>query len=248
MNPARSIAPTLILVALGAIGCEDLSVRLKPEGIELGLEGEGSADETEALTEAVDAALAGASACGAEGATAFAIDELHLLIDPLAADHTWDWQYGGRSGVHGEAAALNARLLELASDDSPADPAELLWPLMDDFGDLLTAAEISPDPRVRWAGVGGGRWAWADGAAEADAHLLTYAGVSLQLPEADSSVLLELFDVDPVDEEPIGWVSLDRAALRRLAGCGPQILVWSDEAMELNDSRVRALALDVRGW
>ena len=61
-------------------------------------------------------------------------------------------------------------------------------------------------------------------------------------------MLLELFDVDPVDEEPIGWVSLDRAALRRLAGCGPQILVWSDEAMELNDSRVRALALDVRGW
>ena len=106
----------------------------------------------------------------------------------------------------------------------------------------------SPDPRVRWAGVGGGRWAWADGAAEADAHLLAYSGVSLQLPEADSSVLLSLTDEDGADETPIGWVSLDRAALRRLAGCGPQILVWSDEAIELSGSSMRAIALEVQGW
>ena len=250
MHLWRTIRAAALPLCLCGIACEGVDLSLKPGGLDVELE--QPVDPRDVPDEA-GAALVGEvveapRSCGDPEATRFRLTELQLLIDPVdGAGQVWDGDNADLPELEADRDRLAARLSELAGDDSPHDPAELLWPLMDGLEALLAGPETAIDLGLAWNEYNA-ESSFRYGAVEPDQSLASLSAVSLLFPEADSGVLLQLYDLDPDGTSPAGWLYLDRPTLRGLVGCGPVIEIVSDEELERTGSRLRAVGLVVEGW
>lgn len=249
MKSARAALPVLLPLLVAVAGCEDLTITLKPDGVELALEEAADGDldlEVEIDTAAVADYLP--AGCGASEADSLRIRRLQLLIDPV--DHLgrpWD-RDGTVADFEDVQAHLREQLDRLASDDSPYDPDALLEDIADEHAAILASPDASPDPLLTWTAVGG---ASVDTdvrslfGVEADHNLISLVGVELDLAGADSALLIEVRDEDHAASADVGWVLLDRSTLRSLAGCGPRVEVYTEAQQDRAGSRIVAMGIEV---
>lgn len=251
MNAHRTLRHLLLPLSMLAAGCDDITITLKPDGLERALEQaqDGELDveidvDTAAVGEQLDALRDG---CGAFEGDALRLTRLELLVDPVdAAGQPWDT---GRTEPDFDAqrAALTASLDALADADGTYDPDELLMGVYEEHISLLGSTARSPDLAPTFTALHGAELSTrvADDRPGYDQNLIRFADVELGLSEADQGLLIELHDIDSGADPEVGWVVLDRAQLRRAVGCGPQVEVYTDVQLERAGSRIRAMGIEV---
>jgi len=189
--------------------------------------------------------------CGRYTGDRFFVASLTIGVDPVDFEQeSWDWDGTGIADFWSQYDELIEFALVIASEGTyQRGSLDLAVQLADAFAPLIMSEYVSPDLRLEEFWVDDDSDEFLGSVDNFDNTIwMRFADFEIRLPDPDRWWWLQFYDRDLAFDDYAGWMAFDQWTFQQLADCGQATWVLTDADMDLYETRVRFVELEVESW